>query len=210
MNFKSFGKIAAVSAIAMATALHATDVMSAAYVIGTDVPVQFNAVVDNTIDVDVAPGTFGTIAAHRGVAGDISTAILLPQAAGAVVDSHSTGMGTSKTSLIVGDDTSVANGALVTITQTFQNEDMFITFDNCANLVNGTEAFTLTAISTNIGAGTAHTCGAGFSTPIAVVTTGAGAIAPFYVGATIATTDTTPGPYTSGTYVGSVDMQVIY
>jgi hypothetical protein len=205
MNIKSFSKIAAVSAIAMVTALTATDVISAPYIIGTDAPIGFTATVDNSIDVAITNGNFGTISAHR--ATDIATVTLTADAAAEVVDDHSTGLGTATQAHIVGDDSSTPAAATVAITSAFPTEEMFITFSDCVDLTNGTDTFDLVSITDGT---VTHSCSDAISAPIAVTSDNAGAVTTFYVGATIATLPGALGPYSEGAYTGSVQMQVIY
>lgn len=209
MKLKSFSKVAAVSAFALVTALHATDVFSAAYVIGTDKPVTFNATVVNTIDVAVTPGDFGNLAVmNSSTLGDVATATLAPSATPTITDDHSTGYGTATQAHIVGDDTSTPVAALVDVSNAFTDEDMYVTFTTCADLTAGAgPVLKLTQITTSIDA-TVYDC----TTPM---TTGAhltltGTTGQFYVGASISTDRSTNVAYPDGVYTGSVQMQITY
>ncbi len=208
MNYKSFSKIAGISAIALIAAMHATDV-SAQYVIGTDQQVDFNATVDNTITVAVTPGTFGTIAAMNSTAvGDTATAVL-PAAVGpqVLVDDHSTGFGTAAQALIVGEDANPGTAAEVVVTNAFDAEEMFVTFSTCANLTNGTETFVLDDITTSM-AGTPYDCTTPMTTGHTFTTAGGGFT--FQVGASITTDGLADVAYPDGVYTGSVQMQITY
>ncbi len=211
MNFKSFSKIAAVSAIAMTLAMHAAGVVAAPYIIGQDVPVPFTATVDNTIDVVVTAGNFGTIAAMNSTAaGDVATATLTPgPGAQVLVDEHSTGFNTAAQAHIVGQDSAPGAAAIVDVTAAFESEEMFVTFGACTDLAGpGTEELVLSAITTSLG-GATYDC----TTPLAAghtFTTTAGGTGQFYVGASISTDGTTDAAYTDGAYAGAVQMQITY
>lgn len=211
MNFKSFSKIAAVSAIAMTVAMHAAGVVAAPYVIGTDVPVPFTATVDNTIDVVVTPGNFGTIAAMNSSAvGDVATATLAPAAGPQVItDDHSTGFNTATQAHIVGLDSAPGAAAIVDVTAAFASEEMYVTFGACTDLTTGAGAvLRLSAITTSLG-GATYDC----TTPLATghtFTTTAGGVGQFYVGASISTDGSTDVAYTDGNYNGAVQMQITY
>lgn len=210
MNFKSFSKLAGISAIAMIAAMHATDV-SAQYTIGTVQTVDFTATVDNTITVAVTDGTFGTIAAMgSAVAADVATATL-PAAGPApqvIVDDHSTGFGTAAQAHIVGNDALPGSAAVVAVTNAFIDETMYVTFENCQNLTLGPRNFPITAVTTSLPGATPYNCTGAMATGhvLTVDNTGAGT---FYVGASI-TTDATSGAYPDGVYTGSVDMRITY
>ncbi len=210
MNFKSFSKVAAVSAIAMTVAMHAAGVVAAPYIIGQDVLVPFTATVDNSIDVAVTPGDFGDIAVmNSNAGGDIASAILVPDILVTdLTDDHSTGYGTATQAHIVGSLNS-ANPATVAVTSAFFTEDMYVTFTTCTNLTGpGPEVLRLSNITTSMG-GPAYDC----VTPMATGTTfatDAGGTYTFYVGATISTDGSTDVAYTQGAYAGSVAMQITY
>lgn len=210
MNFKSFTKIAAVSAIALMGSLHAAGVVAAPYVIGTDLTIPFSATVDNTIDVVVTAGNFGTLAAmNSNAVGDVATAVL-PAAAGPIdlVDDHSTGYGTATQAHIVGSNGTAA-GASVVVTSAFFNEAMYVTFTGCTDLVNGAgPEFPLSSITTSMG-GAPYDCTTPMATGQTFTTDAAGAYT-FYVGGTITTDGTTDVAYPGGVYNGSVTMQITY
>ena len=211
MNFKSFSKIAAVSAIAMTVAMHAAGVVAAPYVIGTDVPVNFDATVDNTIDVAVTDGNFGTIAAmNSATVGDVATATLAPAAGAQVLtDDHSTGFNTTAQAHIVGQDSAPGAAAIVDVSVAFEDEEMYVTFGACTDLAGpGTEELILSAITTSLG-GATYDCVTPLATGHTFTTSGTGT-AQFFVGASISTDGTTDAAYTDGPYTGAVQMQITY
>ncbi len=212
MNVKSFSKIAAVSAIAMAVSMHAAGVIAAPYVIGTNQTINFTATVDNTIDVVVSPGNFGTLAAMNSTAAGDTASAVLPPAAGPIdlVDQHSTGYGTADQAHIVGSDGTAA-GATVVVTSAFFNEAMYVTFTGCTNLVHATapEDLILSSVTTSITGATPYDCVTPMAAGQTFTTSNAGDYT-FYVGATITTDGSTDVAYTDGAYAGSVTMQITY
>lgn len=211
MNTKSFSKLAGISAIAMIAAMYATDV-SAQYVIGTNQAVNFNAIVDNTIDVTVTDGTFGTISAmNSNVAGDTATATL-PALAGPqiLVDDHSTGFGTATQAHIVGNDALPGTAAIVDVSNAFAGEQMYVTFTTCVNLTTGAgPRFVLDDVTTNLPGATPYDCATPMATGHVLTVDGTG-VGQFFVGASITTDGTTDVAYPDGTYTGSVQMQITY
>lgn len=211
MKLKTFSKVAAVSAIALMSVMHANNATSALVDLGTNVNVAFNATLVDQIDVAVTPGTFGTLAAmNSSLVGDTAS-ITLPAAPGPLnlTDDHSTGMGTATQASIVGSDASAPAAALVAVTAGFNDEQMAVTFSNCVNLTAGAgPALILSQITTSIDA-TVYDCVAPMATG-ALLTLGATGAANFYVGATITTDGTTNAVYPDGAYAGSVQMQLTY
>lgn len=212
MKMKTFSKFAAVSAVALMSVMHANNVFSAAYTIGTDVGVNFDATVVSDIDVAVTDGDFGTIAAMNSSAvGDTATTTL-PAAAGAqvLVDDHSTGMGTATQASITGDDAAGGTAAVVDVTLGFENETMFVTFGTCVDLTAGAgPELLITAVTTDLPGATPYDC----VTPMAAgdtLTLDAAGAGSFHVGASISTDGTTNAAYPAGAYAGSVQMQITY
>lgn len=211
MNLKSFTKVAAVSAFAMAVSMHAAGVVAAPYTIGTNLTIPFTATVDNSIEVVVTPANFGTVAVMNSTAaGDIASAVL-PAVAGTVdlTDDHSTGYGTATQAHIVGSDGTAAP-ASVAVSSAFFNEAMYVTFTACSNLVHASapEDLILSDITTSLG-GTPYDCSTPMVTGQTFTTDATGAFT-FYVGGTIETDGTTDVAYTDGAYAGSVTMQITY
>lgn len=217
MNIKSFGKIAAVSAIAMVAAMHAAGVVAAPVQIGDPVQVDITATVENTIDVTVTnPVRFGQIGAMNSqTAADTATAQVLPDDSTNGGD-PGTGYGTASQASIVFDPADAANvgAADVAITGAFINTDLFVTYDTCANLTGpGTEVFVLHSIQDNLATPNNLDCTAaaayGTYTFGSGTTDGAGALS-FNIGATIDTDGSSDAAYTDGAYSGSVQMYVTY
>lgn len=216
MNIKSFGKIAAVSAIAMVAAMHAAGVVAAPVQIGDPVQVDITATVENTIDVTVTnPVRFGQIGAMNSqTAADTATARVAPN--DALTDDPGTGYGTASQASIVFDPGDVANtgAADVDITGAFANTDLYVTYDTCADLAGpGAEVFVLHSIQDNLPTPNSHDCTAaaayGTYTFGSGTTDGAGALS-FNIGATIDTDGSSDAAYTEGAYTGSVQMYVTY
>lgn len=210
MNIKSFSKIAAVSAIAMMAAMHATGVVAAPVQIGDLIAVNFNAEVENTIDVVVTDGEFGVIGAMNHTTSTASL-VLPPSAAPVLVPDGGTGFLTAGQAAIVPDPTSAtpATGAEVVVTAAFDTTDLYVTFDGCNDVTDGTDTFLLSAITTSLDA-TTYDCVTPMATGSVGTTDGGGALT-FYVGATITTDQSDDAAYgDSAAYTGSVDMYISY
>ena len=209
MKINSFTKLAGISAVAMMAAVYATGVVAAPIQIGDLVDVNFNADVENTIDVVVTDGEFGIIGAMNHTT-STATLTLAPSATPVMVGDGGTGFLTAGQAAIVPDPTSATapTGAEVVVTAAFDTTDLYVTFDACQNLTNGTETFLLSAITNSLDA-TTYDCVTPMATGSVGTTDGAGALT-FYVGATITTDSATDAAYPDGAYTGDVDMYISY
>ncbi len=209
MKINSFTKLAGISAIAMMAAVYATGVVAAPIQIGDPVDVNFNADVENTIDVVVTDGEFGVIGAMNHTT-STATLTLPPSAAPVLVPDGGTGFLTAGQAAIVPDPTSATapTGAQVAVTAAFDTTDLYVTFDTCTNLANGGQTFLLSAITTSLDP-TVYDCVTPMATGAVGTTDGTGALT-FFVGATITTDSATDAAYADGTYTGDVQMYISY
>lgn len=217
MNIKSFGKIAAVSAIAMLAAMHAAGVVAAPVQIGDPVQVNITATVENTIDVAVTnPVRFGQIGAMNSLTvADTASATVNPDDSTDGGD-PGTGYGTASQASIVFDPGDVANvgAADVDITGAFANTELYVTYDTCVDLAGpGTEVFVLHSISDNLATPNSLDCTAAATYGTYTFghdTTDASGDLSFNIGATIDTDGSSDAAYANGGYTGSVQMYVTY
>ena len=217
MNIKSFGKIAAVSAIAMMAAMHASGVIAAPVQIGDPVQVDITATVENTIDVAVTePVRFGIIGSMNSqTVTDDAQASVAPD--DTTTSDPGTGYGTASPASIVFSpaDAASVGAADVDITAAFFNTTLYVTYDTCADLAGpGAPVFELIGIEDNLTVPNAHDCTAvaatlGSYTFGSGTTDGTGALS-FNIGATIQTDGSSDAAYPDGAYTGSVQMYVTY
>jgi hypothetical protein len=212
MKLGHIKKLAAVSVVALSTAMYAGDVMAVQSGVAT--PVTTAVTVDNTIDVVVTPLNFGRFAAVRKTA-DAASSILAP---GAVTLPADTGVSFAS-ARIVPDTATPPSTATVTITA-FPSTIMYIDYHTVVDLTEAGsgDVVKITNIVDNLAAPTTGTGGVngswdsvaaevqGYGTTAAIT-----GILAFNVGGTI-TTDQTDGDavYANGTYNGSFQMTVSY
>ena len=210
MNLKSFSKLAAVSIIALGTAMHSTGVIAAAFQIGDAITVPFGATVENSMNVVVTGGTFGTIGAMNDLT-DVATMVLNPD--DTFTEDPGTGFGGTDPASIVVDPVGVPAPAAanVAVTGAFENTDLYVTFQNCVNLTGGGNTFLLDNITTDLTTPGGYDCAAALGALTAGIgtTSGAGALT-FNVGASILTNQAAAAAYTDGAYTGSVTMYIAY
>lgn len=219
MKLRSFGKIAAVSAVALMASMHAAGVFAAPVTIqiGAPVTVPINATVANSIKVAVTPIQFGQVGSMNSTAvGDVATATITPT--GTKTESGGTGYGTAgQASLIFNPgSTIVAAPSTVAVTAAFKTTALYVTYDTCVNLTSpaGSQTFKVKSIADDLttpGGITDCTVARALGTyNFGTGTTDAAGALTFHVGATIQTDGSTNTAYENGAYTGSVNMYITY
>lgn len=205
MKLTSYKKFAAISAVVLGAAVYAGHSANAIQ-IGSPTTVPVNATVENSVTVTVTnPVDFGTIGAIRDV---VDTATLSVDPADTAVEDPGTGFGGADPAAIVFDPSDAPTAADIDITAAFENTDLYITYQNCVDPVQGADTFTLAGIVDNLNTPGSYDCAAapviGFET-----TDGVGALS-FNIGASITTTAGAATAYPDGAYAGSFEMVVSY
>ena len=204
MRHTSMKSLAVAGAMALGTVFYAGSASAQLVQAGDPFTFPVNATVENTLTITVnAALDFGQIGAIRD---PVDVATLSVSAAGVVTDDPGTGMGGLSPAAIVSDPSAPPTLGNVTVAG-FINTDLWVTYDNCANLTNGVEVFTLTGVVDDLFVPGSTDC----TTPvIGQGTTDALGTLTYNIGASIATTTGAYGPYPDGAYAGSFDATWSY
>ena len=204
MRHTSMKSLAVVGAMAAMTLLHSGSASAQLVQAGDPFTFPVAATVENTLTITVnAALDFGQIGAIRD---PVDIATLSVSAAGVVTDSPGDGMGGAFPAAIVSDPANLPTLGNVTVAG-FELTDIYVTYDNCADLTDGVFTFTLTGVVDSLPTPGSTDC----TTPvIGQGTTDAGGLLTYNIGASIATTTGAYGPYADGAYVGSFDATWSY
>lgn len=213
----SIKKFAAVSAIALGTAVVAAGVLQAApYQIGDPVTVPSTANVENSIDVtpDASGLYFGTLGSMNHTV-DVATFTVNPDST--YVEDPGGGWNSADPASIVVDESDVPVAVEIVVTGAFENTDLYVTYSNCVDLTDGTDTFTLSTLQDDLDAPTVGVgvaagdwdCVADTGNIGQATTDGTGNLT-FNVGGTITTDGAADAAYTDGAYAGSFDMTFSY
>lgn len=179
-------------------------------VIGVD------ATVDNSYTIAITDIDFDVIGASDWTTGTAATASVTP--AGTTTETAGDGWAGTNPSFIVFEDPTAVTEGVVAITAAFANTNIYVSYDNCVNLTDGTQNFVVTRVWDNLNTpvlGTGVTmgdydCVADTHTAIGVGETTAGGALTFNVGVEIAVPQAADTAYANAAYAGSVDMILHY
>ena len=206
MNLKSFTKFAAVSAVALSAAMYASGVIAASIQIGDAMDVNVNATVENTIDVVITDIDLGEIGSMNDTV-DIATFTLAPD--GTITDDPGNGFGNTDPASIVNNPDVASTPGTIDVTNAFFNTDLYATYDNCTDITDGTDTFTLLSIADDMTTPGSYDCVADVLVAGVASTDGTGALT-INLGVSITTDQAANAAYTDGAYTGDFDMFLSY
>ncbi len=218
MNFHSFKKLAAVSVLALSTALVVGNAIAANVQSGSPTTVPITATILNSLTYTKTDLSFGTIGAIAKAA-DNAVATVGP---GAVTLTDDPGAA-STDARIVKDKDNVPSVATISITG-YASTPLFIDYSGVTDMTDGTKTLYIvqlvdnlnaptTGVGTQLGrwriAGGAHSAPAG-NTQQGQGTTTAGGVLAWKIGGSFATDEATSFVYPNGLYSGDFDVTVSY